>query len=72
MIFTIRYLASIDWMLQEPSGTASDYITTTIRFLEDTFRAFTHLPVSFRDDHLLKKTVFLCSKNYFLILEKSK
>lgn len=42
-------LASIDWTVQESSGTASDYITTTIRFLEDTFRAFTHLPVRLND-----------------------
>ena len=32
-------------MMQESSGMASDYITTTIQFLENTFRAFTHLPV---------------------------
>lgn len=44
-LVTDTILASIDWMMQESSGTASDYITTTIRFLEDTFRAFTHLPV---------------------------
>ncbi|CAF2440547.1 unnamed protein product [Rotaria sp. Silwood2] len=31
-------------MMQESSGVASDYITTTIQFLENTFRAFTHLP----------------------------
>ncbi|CAF3446362.1 unnamed protein product [Rotaria sp. Silwood1] len=37
-------IASYDWMMQEPSGVASDYITTTIQFLEHTFRAFTHLP----------------------------
>ncbi|CAF2647248.1 unnamed protein product [Rotaria sp. Silwood2] len=35
---------SYDWMMQESSGVASDYITTTIQFLENTFRAFTHLP----------------------------
>ncbi|CAF0914172.1 unnamed protein product [Adineta steineri] len=37
-------IASYDWMMQEASGVASDYITTTIQFLENTFRAFTHLP----------------------------
>ena len=39
-------IVSYDWMMQESSGVASDYITTTIQFLENTFRAFTHLPVS--------------------------
>jgi len=37
-------ITSIDWMMQESSGVSSDYITTTIQFLEDTFHAFTHLP----------------------------
>ncbi|CAF3177319.1 unnamed protein product [Rotaria socialis] len=37
-------IASYDWMMQESMGVASDYITTTIKFLENTFRAFTHLP----------------------------
>ncbi|CAF2010976.1 unnamed protein product [Rotaria magnacalcarata] len=37
-------IASYDWMMQESMGVASDYITTTINFLENTFRAFTHLP----------------------------
>ncbi|CAF1000925.1 unnamed protein product [Rotaria sordida] len=37
-------ITSYDWMMQEASGMASDYITTTIQFLENTFRAFTHLP----------------------------
>jgi hypothetical protein len=32
-------------MMQESSGVASDYITTTLQFLENTFRAFTYLPV---------------------------
>ncbi|CAF0753822.1 unnamed protein product [Adineta ricciae] len=37
-------IASYDWMMPEAFGVASDYITTTIQFLENTFRAFTHLP----------------------------
>ncbi|UJR27102.1 hypothetical protein I4U23_008402 [Adineta vaga] len=37
-------IASYDWMMQESSGVSSDYISTTIQFLENTFRAFTHLP----------------------------
>jgi hypothetical protein len=34
-------------MMQESTGVASDYVKTTIQFLENTFRAFTHLPVRF-------------------------
>lgn len=37
-------ITSYDWMMQESSGVASDYITTTIQFLENTFQAFNHLP----------------------------
>jgi len=44
--------------MQEPSGVASDYITTTIRFLEDTFRAFTHLPVRFLEEIIAREIFF--------------
>jgi hypothetical protein len=72
-------LASIDWMMQEASGVASDYITTTIQFLEDTFRAFTHLPVRFVFKEIIAKD-FCCVNNknkkilffFFCFLEKSK
>ncbi|PAV62595.1 hypothetical protein WR25_26425 isoform B [Diploscapter pachys] len=37
-------LAQYDWELPAASGTASDYITDVIRFLETTFRSFSHLP----------------------------
>jgi len=72
-------LASIDWMMQEASGVASDYITTTIRFLEDTFRAFTHLPVRFIFKEIIAKDFFVLiikiKKFFFFVfcfLEKSK
>ena len=68
-------LASYDWMMPEAFGVASDYITTTIQFLENTFRAFTHLPVrdcSFvcRIDFLI--TSFFIKRIYISFLEKSK
>jgi hypothetical protein len=71
------FLASIDWMMQESSGVASDYITTTIQFLEDTFRAFTHLPVRFFFEEIIeKRIIILLIKKiiffYFFFLEKSK
>lgn len=37
-------LAHYDWLLAEPRGTASSYITDLIAFLKDTFEAFTNLP----------------------------
>ena len=40
-------LASYDWTLDEPKGHASGYIMDIIRFLEGSFKAFVHLPVSF-------------------------
>lgn len=33
-----------DWILAEPIGTASPYITVLIKFLKDTFEAFSNLP----------------------------
>nr|XP_045609242.1 exocyst complex component 6B-like [Procambarus clarkii] len=38
-------LASYDWMLAEPQGTSSSYVTDLIAFLNSTFTAFTNLPV---------------------------
>jgi len=71
-------LASIDWMMPEASGVASEYITTTIRFLEDTFRAFTHLPVRFVFKEIIAKDFFTNKKNkkillfFLFFVEKSK
>lgn len=39
-------LAAYDWMLAEPRGTSSSYVTDLIAFLNSTFTAFTNLPVS--------------------------
>lgn len=41
-------LAAYDWMLAEPQGTSSSYVTDLIAFLNSTFTAFTNLPVSVR------------------------
>ncbi|RWS16933.1 Exocyst complex component 6B-like protein [Dinothrombium tinctorium] len=38
-------LASYDWMLSEPSGMSSSYISDLIAFLKSTFQAFTNLPL---------------------------
>ena len=38
-------LASYDWMLGEPRGTASSHISDLIAFLKSTFDAFTNLPL---------------------------
>lgn len=38
-------LAAYDWMLAEPQGTSSSYVTDLIAFLNSTFTAFTNLPV---------------------------
>ena len=40
-------LASYNWMLDEPSGHSSSFVTDLIAFLKSTFEAFTNLPVSF-------------------------
>lgn len=37
-------LAHYDWLLAEPKGTASAYVTDLIAFLKSTFEAFTNLP----------------------------
>ncbi|XP_043207003.1 exocyst complex component 6B-like [Amphibalanus amphitrite] len=37
-------LAAYDWLLPEPSGTASPFLVDLISFLEATFGAFTNLP----------------------------
>lgn len=42
-------LAAYDWMLAEPKGTPSSYVTDLIAFLNSTFTAFTNLPVSLGD-----------------------
>lgn len=49
-------LAAYDWMLAEPQGTSSSYVTDLIAFLNSTFTAFTNLPVSLR--WLVLKTLF--------------
>lgn len=40
------FTASYDWLLNEPEGQASSYLTDLIAFLKSTFEAFTNLPVS--------------------------
>ncbi|XP_023239955.1 exocyst complex component 6B-like isoform X3 [Centruroides sculpturatus] len=37
-------LANYDWLLNEPQGQASNYLTDLIAFLKSTFEAFTNLP----------------------------
>ncbi|GFY57627.1 exocyst complex component 6B [Trichonephila inaurata madagascariensis] len=37
-------LANYDWLLNEPEGQASSYLTDLIAFLKSTFEAFTNLP----------------------------
>ncbi|XP_076317058.1 exocyst complex component Sec15 isoform X3 [Tachypleus tridentatus] len=37
-------LANYDWLLGEPEGHASSYLTDLIAFLQSTFQAFTNLP----------------------------
>jgi hypothetical protein len=39
-------LEKYDWLLVEPKGHASSFITDLITFLQDTFLSFTNLPVS--------------------------
>ena len=39
-------LENYDWLLGEPRGHASSYITDLIAFLQSTFFSFTNLPVS--------------------------
>lgn len=41
-------LAAYDWMLAEPQGTSSSYVTDLIAFLNSTFTAFTNLPVNLK------------------------
>lgn len=38
-------LESYDWLLVEPQGQASSYISDLIAFLQTTFQSFTNLPV---------------------------
>lgn len=38
-------LESYDWILVEPKGFASSFITDLIAFLQTTFQSFTNLPV---------------------------
>lgn len=39
-------LEDYDWILIEPQGHASSYVTDLIAFLQSTFQSFTNLPVS--------------------------
>lgn len=39
-------LESYDWLLVEPQGHASSFVTDLIAFLKTTFQSFTNLPVS--------------------------
>lgn len=39
-------LENYDWMLVEPQGHASSFITDLIAFLRITFKSFTNLPVN--------------------------
>ena len=64
------HLASYDWMMQESSGVASDYITTTIQFLENTFQAFNHLPVRQRVRSIFGRVFLLFAFVSFLNREK--
>ena len=59
-MFLFLFSANYDWLLNEPEGQASSYLTDLIAFLKSTFEAFTNLPVC----HLL----ILDSTTYFLIL----
>lgn len=42
-------LESYDWLLVEPQGHASSFISDLIAFLQTTFQSFTNLPVSVTD-----------------------
>lgn len=46
-VFFFKFLlsANYDWLLNEPEGQASSYLTDLIAFLKSTFEAFTNLPV---------------------------
>lgn len=50
-------LESYDWLLVEPQGQASSFISDIIAFLQTTFQSFTNLPVS-------KLYVYLCMSLY--------
>ena len=39
-------LAAYDWLLPEPSGTASPFLVDLVSFLTTTFGAFTNLPAN--------------------------
>lgn len=39
-------LENYDWLLVEPKGHASSFVTDLIAFLQSTFLSFTNLPVS--------------------------
>lgn len=39
-------LENYDWLLIEPKGHASSYISDIIAFLQTTFQSFTNIPVS--------------------------
>lgn len=39
-------LESYDWLLVEPQGHASSFVTDLIAFLQTTFQSFTNLPVT--------------------------
>lgn len=47
-------LENYDWLLVEPNGHASSYISDIIAFLQTTFHSFTNIPVVF--------LFFLCNK----------
>lgn len=46
MLLYFNFAANYDWLLNEPEGQASSYLTDLIAFLKSTFEAFTNLPVS--------------------------
>lgn len=50
----ILELENYDWLLVEPKGHASSYISDLIAFLQTTFQSFTNIPVRKHEFNLMK------------------
>lgn len=63
-------LESYDWLLVEPQGHASTFVSDLIAFLNSTFTSFTNLPVShnffFPSYPRIKFSTFLPNKSIIL------
>lgn len=64
-------LASYDWLMSEPEGTSSSWLTDLIAFLNSVFLSFTNLPVKLAQKTCMSALQYLAKSIQAMLLDES-